>query len=240
MSNDADRQYHDRHDPHTAESPLSDLVLGGQDGLVNVLGVLLGVAEASKSTRLVLAAGLATAFAESISMAAVAYTSSLARGDLFHAEQKREIRHVTRVPELEREEVREIYRRKGFDGELLDRIVTTITAQPDVWVAVMMSEEHRLAPVSRSQALRSSVIVGVAAMVGSLIPVAPFAFAPVSPAMILASVVAALTLFLLGAYKAKKTVGHPLKSGLELAVIGTVSALAGYVVGALFGLSGGV
>ena len=56
---------------------LHDVILGGQDGLVNVLGVTLGVAAASADTRFILAAGLAATFAESFSMAAVAYTSSL-------------------------------------------------------------------------------------------------------------------------------------------------------------------
>jgi VIT1/CCC1 family predicted Fe2+/Mn2+ transporter len=55
-----------------------DLILGGQDGLVNVLGVVLGVAAATLSTRVVLIAGLAATFAESISMGAVAYTSAKA------------------------------------------------------------------------------------------------------------------------------------------------------------------
>ena len=60
---------HDRHDPHRHESRLSDIILGGQDGLVNVLGVILGVAAATQDARIVIAAGLAATFAESISMA---------------------------------------------------------------------------------------------------------------------------------------------------------------------------
>jgi len=50
---------------------LSDMILGGQDGLVNVLGVILGVAAASGNMRIIIAGGLAATFAESISMAAV-------------------------------------------------------------------------------------------------------------------------------------------------------------------------
>jgi VIT1/CCC1 family predicted Fe2+/Mn2+ transporter len=237
-SANGERVYHERIDPHRAASGISDLMLGGQDGLVNVLGVLLGIAEASGSSRLTLAGGLATAFAESISMAAVAYTSSVARGNLYDAERSREARHVVKVPELERDEVRAIYRKKGFDGELLERIVATITSQRDVWIAVMMSEEHGLVPVSRRKALRSAVVVGVAAMVGSLIPVMPFFFVRVHIAMWGSVGVAAVALFALGAYKARLTIGHPGKSGLELAMIGIVSALAGYVVGVLFGVSG--
>ncbi len=57
---------------------LRDIILGGQDGLVNVLGIVLGVAAASGNSRIVLVAGLAATFAESFSMAAVAYTSSIA------------------------------------------------------------------------------------------------------------------------------------------------------------------
>ncbi len=136
-------------DPHRRASALSDIILGGQDGLVNVLGVVLGVAAATQDTRIVLVAGLAATFAELVSMGAVAYTSTLADADVFESERSREYRHIKRHPHLERDEVREIYQRKGFSGDLLDQIVETITANPDVWVAVMMAEEHQLEPVDR-------------------------------------------------------------------------------------------
>lgn len=215
---------------------LSDIILGGQDGVVNVLGVLLGVAAASASARVVLAAGLATAFAESLSMAAVAYTATVAQADVYRSERAREYRHVREVPTLERLEVRELYERKGFRGELLDRIVDTITADPDVWVAVMMSEEHGLVPIDRRRALRASLVVGVAAAVGSLVPVAPFVFLPVRAAAWTSGGVAAVTLFAVGAYKAKHTVGRPWRAGLEMAAIGIASAVVGWIIGALFGL----
>jgi VIT1/CCC1 family predicted Fe2+/Mn2+ transporter len=137
------------------------------------------------------------------------------------------------VPELERQEIRELYARKGFTGDLLDRIVATITANPDVWVAVMLAEEHQLTPISRAHALRSALIVGVSAVVGSLIPLIPFVILPVGMSMWVSIVVAALVLFGVGAYKARLTVGHPGRSGLELAIIGTLSALVGYAVGVL-------
>src|SRR5512141_1884847 len=108
---------HDHHDPHRHESRLSDIILGGQDGLVNVLGVILGVAAATQDARIVIAAGLAATFAESISMGAVAYTSKLAEHDLYHSEHEREHRHIHLAPDVEIEEIRDIYRQKGFDGE---------------------------------------------------------------------------------------------------------------------------
>jgi len=220
-------------DPHRQASGLSDIILGGQDGLVNVLGVILGLAAATGNTWVVMVGGLAATFAESVSMAAVAYTSTLADADFYESEREREYRHIQQVPKLERDEVRNIYERKGFHGELLDKIVETITVNEDVWVAVMMAEEHQLSPTDRRQALRSALVVGFSAIIGSLIPLIPFAFVDVKPAMILSVVLTAIVLFIVGAYKARVFVGHPGKSGLEMALIGTASALVGYAVGAL-------
>ncbi|HTX79682.1 MAG TPA: VIT1/CCC1 transporter family protein [Longilinea sp.] len=231
-----DVRYHLYHDPHRKASGLSDIILGGQDGLVNVLGVILGVAAATSDPRIVIVAGLAATFAESVSMGAVAYTSTLADADYYEAEREREFRHINEVPSLETNEVREIYERKGFKGELLDRIVNTITANKDVWVAVMMSEELQLTPTDRKQAIRSALVVGLAAIIGSLIPLAPFVFLPVIQSMWVAVLLTAVVLFAVGAYKARIMVGHPAKSGLEMALIGTLSALVGYAVGALLKL----
>lgn len=229
-----DLMHHTHADPHRRASSLSDIILGGQDGLVNVLGVILGVAAATQDSYIVLVAGLAATFAESVSMAAVAYTSTLADADFFESERAREYRHIQEVPRLEKQEIRDIYASKGFSGELLNRIVDTITANKDVWVAVMMAEEHQLNPIDRRQALRSAVIVGIAAIVGSLIPLVPFLFLPVGSSMLASILVSALVLFVFGVFKARLTVGNPGKSGLELALIGTVSALVGYAVGAIF------
>ena len=226
---------HDHIDPHTHSSRLSEIILGGQDGLVNVLGVILGVAAATSDQRIIVAAGLAATFAESVSMGAVAYTSTLAQNDLYHSEEEREYRHISLVPELEVEEIRRMYTSKGFEGETLDKIVEVITSNPDVWVQVMMSEEHQLPPPGGLRgATKSALVVGVAAIVGSLVPLSPFIFLPVGISMLLSVVIAAATLFAVGAYKARVTVGHPGRSGMEMAIIGTLSALVGYGVGLLF------
>ena len=228
-----EQHHHDLADPHRRAPWLADVVLGGQDGIVNVLGVVLGVAAATGSARVVFVAGLAAALAESVSMAAVAYTSTAAEGDRYKGERAREYRHIDAVPALERAEIRDIYARKGFSGELLDRIVETITSNKDVWVAVMMAEEHGLVDVDRRKSLHSSMVVGVASLIGSLLPLVPFAILPVSGGVWGGVILSALILFGFGAYKARVTVGHPLKSGLELATIGTVSAMVGYGVGFL-------
>ena len=223
--------YHTRVDSHRQGSGLADVILGGQDGLVNVLGVILGVAAATSDTQIVLIAGLAATVAESISMGAVAYTSTLAEAALYESEREREYRHIVRVPHLEREEIYEIYRKKGFSDEVLEQVVDVITSDQDTWVQVMMAEEHQLSPINRRHALRAALVVGISAIIGSLIPLIPFMLLPVEISILVSIAISALTLFVVGAYKARIMVGSPTRSGLEMAVIGMVSALAGYAVG---------
>lgn len=225
---------HDHHDPHHGEFRLADVILGGQDGLVNTLGVILGVAAATSDARIVIAAGLAATFAESISMGAVAYTSTLAENDLYHSEREREHRHIHLAPDVEKEEIRDIYSKKGFEGETLEKIVEVITSNPDVWVNVMMAEEFQMTPPEKSKAFNSALLVGFSALAGSLIPLFPFFFLDVNLSIWISIVTAALTLFIVGVYKARVTVGKPFRSGIQMALIGTLSALAGYVVGWIF------
>ena len=227
--------HHGLHDPHGRSSSLADIILGGQDGLVNVLGIVLGVAVASADPRMILTAGMAAAFAESVSMGAVAYTSTLAQADFYESERSREHRHIQRYPKHEQEEIRAIYESKGFEGELLEQIVNTITSDKEVWVRVMLAEEHQLTPVDRSKARSSAVIVALSAIIGSLIPLLPFIFWPLPVSMWLSLAISALTLFAVGVYKAGvTTIGKPARSGMEMAVIGTVSAMIGYAIGLLF------
>jgi VIT1/CCC1 family predicted Fe2+/Mn2+ transporter len=225
---------HDSGDPHRDSSRLSEIILGGQDGLVNVLGVILGVAAATSDPRIVIAAGMAATFAESVSMGAVAFTSTQAEHDLYHSEREREHRHIHIAPEVEIDEIREIYRKKGFEGETLDKIVEVITSNPDIWVNVMMAEEFQMTPPEKGHAFNSALLVGLSALIGSLIPMTPFFFLDVRLSMWIAIAIAAVTLFIVGAYKARVTVGHPMRSGLQIALIGTLSALVGYVIGLIF------
>ena len=232
-----DNNYHMILDPHRrmVAARFSEAILGGQDGLVNTLGVVLGVAAVSGETRIVLASGLAAALAESISMFAVAYTSRLADSAFYESEKKREFRHLKRVPEIEREEVWEMFKLKGFEGELLQQVVDKICSDPKVWVGFMMDEEHHLSPITRSEACKTSIVVFISALVGSLIPLLPFFIVNVDTGVWASLAVCVLTLFIVGAYKAQiMGVGSRIYGGIELATIGTISALAGWGVGLSF------
>ena len=217
---------------HRVGSRLSDVILGGQDGIVNILGLVLGVAAASGSPKIIIAAALSTAFAESLSMAAVSYTSSQADRDYYKGQIEREKDHIQKFTEIEREEVRRIYRLKGFSGTQLDDIVHTITSDVNRWVDVMLAEELKISPIEEGGLLRTAGIVGIAAIIGSLIPVIPFFGLPVWIAIWASVTLAGASLFIVGAYKSTVTVGVWWKSGLQLLAIGLVTALIGYAIGA--------
>ena len=217
-------------EPHTYNTNLRDIILGGQDGLVNVLGVVLGASAATSDSKIIIAVGLAATFAESISMAAVAYTSFKAEKDYYDSELEREKREIAEVPEMEKDEIRQIYRARGFSGDLLEKVVAQITLDEKVWLEVMMSEELGLKRAETKGILKTSLIVGLSAILGSLTPLLPYFFLPVGVSLWLSLAISGLALFLVGLYKAKVTKGNYARSGLELTVVGLLSALAGYLI----------
>ena len=231
---------------HPKPGLLSDFILGSQDGLVNVLGVILGVAVAALAQpqtdafRIVLAGGLAATFAESISMGAVAYTSTLARRDHYLSELEREKQEMRDLPEKEREEVRDVFAKWGFNGRELEEATDTIVSNPTAHLEFMMAHELNLSPVERTQARKSALLVGMAAIVGSLVPLAPFIVAASNiPVGIGGSlIVSAIALFLIGWYKAKATIGRPARSGAQMLLIGIASAIAGFGIAYLVGFTG--
>ncbi len=219
-------------------SLLRQVVLGGQDGLVNVLGILLGMASGTGSTNLVILAGLAATVAESVSMAAVAYTSSRASQDHYQAQKEQELREMREIPDVERKEIELIYYKKGFRGRALRAAVRQICSDKQLWLQTMMREELGLYESEFVDPLREGIVVGVASVIGSLIPLIPFFFMPVAPAMLASVGLALLVLFGGGALKARLTTGVWWKSGAEMALIGGAAALLGYAVGLLLGANG--
>src|SRR5437868_13775365 len=146
---------------HSTNNSLRDVILGGQDGLVNMLGIVLGVVAAGVSTHVLVVTGIAAAITESISMGAVAYTSFGSDRDFYLAEKQREQNEISSRPEEEREEIREIYAAKGFRGQLLEDVVSTITANRETWVSTMMNEELHLQPVAQQSLLRTALVVTI-------------------------------------------------------------------------------
>ena len=178
---ESQQTFHTRTDPHRHSKSLPDLILGGQDGIVNVLGVLLGVAAAGGGPGIVVAAGLATASAGAISMAAVAYTSALAAADVYRSERDREYRHVRQVPTLERAEVRAIYEGKGFK----ERCSSYCRDDYSGPRCLGRRDDERRAPPLPGQPPACAAVRARCrspALVGALVPIAPFFFVGVHAA----------------------------------------------------------
>ncbi len=222
------------HEPHKQGNKISDIILGGQDGLVSILGLLLGLAAATSSSKIIIAGGLATIFAETLSMAAVAYTSKMADRDHYAAERRQEIKEVKEVPETERQEIVDIYAAKGFSGKLLDDIVNHITSDHELWIDTMMREELNLLPVVKRDVYRFALVVGVSTFTGAFLPLIPFFFLSVHAALIAALIVSILVLAGVGIYKANITLGKPVKSAIQMVIIGMGAAIAGYLIGLTF------
>ncbi len=234
---DEEFQRHKNQEGHKTENPLRDVILGGQDGLVNALGIVLGVSAASGDVHILITTVLAATFAESLSMGAVAYTSALSQRDYYNSERKKELYEVTHLPEMEREEVRRIFEEKGFNGKVLEEIVETITKDKKLWVDTMMAEELHLAPVNTKDVLKSSVIVTIATTIGHLIPLVPFFFVTHQSGLITSIIISAISLFAVGVYQALTLVGSWWKSGLRMVLIGLAAAFIGYFIAKLFNSS---
>lgn len=214
-----------------------EFILGGQDGLVNVLGIILGIAVATQDAKIVIIAGLAAAFAESISMGAVAFTSTKAIEDYYESEEAREKYEMQHYPAVEKKEIYDIYRKKGFRDNLLKQIVNHITSSKKRWLDIMMKEELNLTRESIG-ALKAAFIVLASSFVGSFIPLMPFFFMQIKAAIMLALAISAISLFITGAIEAKLTVGNLVSKGIQLMLIGMLAAFVGFIVGKVFGFSG--
>jgi predicted membrane protein (TIGR00267 family) len=112
-----------------------------------------------------------------------------------------------------------------------------ITSNKEVWLQIMMAEELKLVPQDKEGPSKSALIVGFSSLLGSIIPLIPYFFIGIESAVLLSFAVSAVFLFAIGAYKAKLTIGNPWKSGIEMLLIGSAAAVAGYLIGLLLGTS---
>jgi VIT1/CCC1 family predicted Fe2+/Mn2+ transporter len=225
------------HPPHPKPSILSDFILGSQDGIVNVLGIILGLSAATRDVRIILVATFAALGAESIAMGAVAYTSTRARRRLYLSQMLQERREMKEVPAQEREEVRTILAGWGYKGSDLDEITERICRNPEAELEFMMSFELKMAPVESGAPRASAIIVGSSTVVGHFIPLAPFFLVgnDVFLGAVLAVVLSGITLFSIGWYEAKITLGSWWREGLEMLFIGLGGGAAGYLIGRVIG-----
>ena len=141
---------------------------------------------------------------------------------------------VDHLPDTERKEIEEIYRAKGFEGDLLEKIVAQITSNRNLWVSEMMKDELRL-----MKEIKKPIKIGVATfssflLVGA-IPLLVYLWTFFYPSQIniffWTSVLTCLAFVVIGSLKSIINQTSALKSITETVGLGFLAALVAYYVG---------
>ena len=208
---------------------LRDWIYGGIDGAVTTLAVVSGVAGAQLSPWIILALGFANLFADGFSMAASNFLGTKAEHDDWHRLEAIENRHIDLAPEGEREEVRQIFQLKGFDGEDLQRIVQLVTANRKRWIRTMLTEEYGLPYEVRSPWI-AAFSTFTAFLICGLVPLLPYLLkAPY--ALEVSTIMTGSVFIAIGSVKSKWSTASWWRSGLTTLLVGAIAAALAYGTG---------
>lgn len=216
---------------------VGDFVFGGIDGVVTTFAVVAGVAGADLSASVVLVLGLANLLADGFAMGIGNFLSIRSEKERFAHEWEEEMYEIEKIPEHERREIEDIYRRKGFEGKALAYAVDTITADKERWVREMMFEEHGLTEGIRSP-FRGGLVTYMAFIIIGLIPLLSFVLAFFIPAVQahtfpISVGLTAVSLFGIGALKTLVVSQTVWRAGMQTLLMGGLAATVAYVVGYL-------
>lgn len=212
-------------------SYLRDWVYGGLDGAVTTFAVVAGVVGAGLSTQVILIIGAANIVADGFSMAAGNYLGTRTEQEEFERLEAIEYRHIDRFPEGEREEIRQIFSNKGFEGEDLRRVVELITSDRKRWVRTMMTEEYGMPQEVRSAWL-AAVSTFCAFAVCGLAPMFPYIVGG-ADSFTVSAIVTGLVFFAIGSIKSRWSTVPWWRSGLSTLVVGSMAAGLAYLTGVL-------
>jgi len=225
-------------------SYLRDYVYGGIDGAVTTFAIVAGVAGAELSTGIVLILGLANLLGDGFSMAAGNFSGTRSEEEERRSLRAMEHRHVDSHPDGEREEVRQILARKGFEGEALEAAVGVITAERERWIDFMMSEEHGVSLANRTPLAAALSTFGAFLVCGAA-PLVPYLLAflgwvDADPDLLfrIAAVATCVVFFAIGSAQGLFVDKPGWRLGLETLTTGAVAAAIAYGIGwALKGLA---
>jgi vacuolar iron transporter family protein len=219
--------------PHQQQF-LGDAVLGGIDGCVTTFAVVAGSVGAGFPGIVAVILGFANLIADGFSMAVSNFQATKAQNEHVQLSRKDEELHVDQVPEGEREEIRQIFRNKGFHGDTLESIVNTITAEKDLWVNTMLTEELGLS-IQTPNPVRAAVATFTSFMVVGVMPLIPFLMPDWSldRQFVLSTLITGIVFFGIGAVKGYVLKRSRWKSGMETFVTGGSAAGLAYLTGRL-------
>ena len=208
---------------------LRDWIYGGIDGSVTTFAVVSGVAGAQLSPWIILVMGFANLFADGFSMAASNFLGTRAEHEDLKRIEAIEYRHIELAPEGEREEVREIFRKKGFTGADLTNLVDLITSDRTRWVKTMLTEEYGL-PYEVRSAWLAGITTFAAFLVCGLVPLLPYLF-KLDQALTLSTLLTGGVFFAIGSVKSRWSTSSWWSSGLSTLAVGATAASLAYAAG---------
>ena len=222
---------------------LGEMVYGGLDGIITTFAVVSGVAGAQLGTPVILILGLANLFADGFSMATGAYLSTKSEQEYYRKEWEREAWEVEHFPDGERSELIEVYLKRGYTEDEAHQLVQIQSREPKRWVKAMMLDELGMME-DESNPLTNGLVTFISFIIAGAVPLIVYllglAFPISSEAAFPISIgLSALALFGLGASKVLVTKLNPIRSGLEMLIVGGLAAGVAYVVGALLKGIGG-
>lgn len=214
---------------------LGEFVYGGIDGTVTTFAVVAGSAGAGFDPGVVLILGIANLVADGLSMSVGDFLSTKSEIQNYDRHKRIEEWEVEKFPEAETEEIREIYRKKGFTGKLLEEVVSVITADKDRWVDVMMKEELEMNREDRSPYATAAVTFWSFFFLGS-IPLIPYLLAFLSDIsqenlFFWSSLFTGITFALIGLLKSFVAHSSWIRGMLETVGLGGGAALVAFYIG---------
>jgi VIT1/CCC1 family predicted Fe2+/Mn2+ transporter len=219
-----------------SHSYLGDAVLGAIDGTVTTFAIVSGAHGAGIPGRVALVLGMANVVADGFSMAASNYMRCKSDRDAVERVRRTEEHHVDAFPEGEKEEVRQLFARKGFVGRALDDAVAVVTSDRQRWIDTMMTEEHGL-PLRGPAPIRSAAATFAAFLAAGAVPLLPLGLLG-GDSSFLASAAATAAVFLsIGVVKAKLTARLPVRSAVETLLVGGAAAALAFLVGSAMKLA---
>jgi VIT1/CCC1 family predicted Fe2+/Mn2+ transporter len=208
---------------------LRDIVIGMSDGLTVPFALAAGLSGAVDTTSLVVIAGLAEVAAGSIAMGLGGYLAGKTEIDHYNSELRREYDEVERLPDREREEVREFFEALGLSAEVQQKAVDELTKDKDRWVDFMMKHELGLDKPDEKRARKSAFNIGVSYIVGGLVPLMPYFFVEDTfDGLKISAIITLVCLFIFGYFKSKMTGIPPITGALKVMLIGAIAASAAF------------
>ncbi len=212
-------------------SRLRDGVFGVQDGLISTLGALTGIAEGTRSPEAVMIAGLVIIVVESLSMAAGSYLSSKSQRQYLERLLREERAAIVQDPEGERQEIRQMYRLRGYAEAEIDIVEKRLFSNPHLLLEDMAHKELGICPQHLEEPLGNALVMGTAYVAGGLVPVLPYWRFPIHEAMPISIFFTLSALFILGAAKGRLVRQNWFRSGIEMLFVAGLAALAGFWIG---------